>query len=81
MSKMNELDLCIQEVSEEDQNIRDSVTAEISDHLNGLKPFYELSFRAQRAIEIWETTNEEESYRMGQLCSYPCDEEITLEEE
>ena len=55
MGKMNELDLCIQEVVQDNETLRAQVVEEIDMHLSGLTPFGELSFEAQRAIELFET--------------------------
>ena len=75
MGRMNELDLCIQEVALDDKALRDKITDELVLHLNGLLPYNEMSQGAQRAISIFETAKMDElSYHEGHL-GFPVDDD------
>ena len=79
MGKMNELDLCIQEVVQDNETLRAQVVEEIDMHLSGLTPFGELSFEAQRAIELFETQNADDIHYNEQF-GYPGSDEDYLDE-
>ena len=55
MSKMSELDLCITEISNGDEGLRQSMITEINEHLNGLMPWNELSQESKLAYEMFES--------------------------
>jgi len=55
MSKMNELDLCISDIANGDEKLRQSMIEEITDHLNGTTPWNQLSRESQMAYEIFES--------------------------
>ena len=82
MGKMNELDLCIQEVAMNDKALRDKITDEIELHLNGLLPYDHMSPESQKAICMFEEQNKaEQSYHEGHLGA-PIDiDDIPLNEE
>ena len=82
MSRMNELDLCIQEVACNDQELEHKITDELELHLNGLLPYNEMSYEAQRAMSIFETTTKEElEYYNGHQSIPTDDDDIPLEED
>ena len=81
MSRMNELDLCITDVAHGDENLRKQLVEEINDHLQGIKPFDELSLSARGVIEIWETTNEHEMSYHGGTLGFPQDDDDLLIQE
>ena len=75
MSVMKELDFCITEMCFGDDEKRLKMVEEIGEHLNGIRPFHELSFESQRALEVWETSGEQElSYDQGTM-GYPADDD------
>ena len=82
MSVMKELDMCVTDIAHGDEQKRLKMVEEISEHLNGIRPFHELSFESQRAIEVWETQNEDQtSYHQGTMGYPQDDDDIPLNEE
>jgi len=55
MSKMSELDLCITEISNGDEPLRQSMIEEINDHLNGTMAWNLMSQESQMAYEMFES--------------------------
>lgn len=79
---MSELDLTITDFAQGDDQVRKALVEEISEHLNGLKPFAELSSRAQMIIEVWECSREHEESLHGGTMGYPVDDDdIPLQDE
>lgn len=60
MGIMNELSLCVDEYAQGDKKLRSELVEEVNEHLHGNKAFHDMSQRAQRVIEVYETGNIEE---------------------
>jgi hypothetical protein len=57
---MNELDQCINDIAMDDVDLKESMVLEIQEHLNGMRPYEDLTYEAQRAIDVWTTMNADE---------------------
>lgn len=75
MSRMNELDLCIEDMAEGNAKVKIEMVEEIMEHLNGLREFKDLSERSKLAMETWETGKIDEISHNQPHLGWPVDDD------